>query len=96
MSYSRTLPNKHMEKIVETIAKFNISALLVIGGFEVENKTQPFKEPELNYFYINLQCQCYIKVVFNLPLGDFQRGTKVYCSCLKPGVATMSSASPCV
>lgn len=29
-----------MEKIVETIAKFNISALLVIGGFEVEYKTQ--------------------------------------------------------
>ncbi|CAJ1079223.1 ATP-dependent 6-phosphofructokinase%2C liver type isoform X2 [Xyrichtys novacula] len=30
----RTLPNKHLEKIVETITKFNISALLVIGGFE--------------------------------------------------------------
>ncbi|XP_056286167.1 ATP-dependent 6-phosphofructokinase, liver type [Pseudoliparis swirei] len=30
----RTLPEKHMEKIVETIRKFNISALLVIGGFE--------------------------------------------------------------
>lgn len=35
MSYFRTLPNKHMEKIVETLAKFKISALLVIGGFEV-------------------------------------------------------------
>ncbi|XP_059198960.1 ATP-dependent 6-phosphofructokinase, liver type isoform X1 [Centropristis striata] len=30
----RTLPNKHMEKIVETISKFSISALLVVGGFE--------------------------------------------------------------
>lgn len=26
-----------MEKIVETIRKFNISALLVIGGFEVQD-----------------------------------------------------------
>uniref|UniRef100_A0A3P8VQB6 6-phosphofructokinase n=1 Tax=Cynoglossus semilaevis TaxID=244447 RepID=A0A3P8VQB6_CYNSE len=30
----RTLPNKNMEKIVETIAKFKISALLIVGGFE--------------------------------------------------------------
>lgn len=50
----RTLPNKHMEKIVETIVKFKISALLVIGGFEVERKTQLFKEPELKSLYIHL------------------------------------------
>lgn len=31
----RTLPDKNMAKIVETITKLNISALLVIGGFEV-------------------------------------------------------------
>ncbi|XP_028992849.1 ATP-dependent 6-phosphofructokinase, liver type [Betta splendens] len=30
----RTLPEKFMEKIVDTITKFSISALLVIGGFE--------------------------------------------------------------
>ncbi|KAK5890453.1 hypothetical protein CesoFtcFv8_013971 [Champsocephalus esox] len=30
----RTLPNNNMEGIVETIRTFNISALLVIGGFE--------------------------------------------------------------
>uniref|UniRef100_A0A3Q3VTT5 ATP-dependent 6-phosphofructokinase n=1 Tax=Mola mola TaxID=94237 RepID=A0A3Q3VTT5_MOLML len=30
----RTLPKEHMENIADTIAKFNISALLVIGGFE--------------------------------------------------------------
>ncbi|KAM9343337.1 ATP-dependent 6-phosphofructokinase, liver type [Pholidichthys leucotaenia] len=30
----RTLPKQHFEKIVETITKFNISALLVVGGFE--------------------------------------------------------------
>ncbi|CAN9497840.1 unnamed protein product [Ophioblennius macclurei] len=30
----RTLPSKNMEKIVETIAKYEISALLVVGGFE--------------------------------------------------------------
>lgn len=35
----RTLPNKHMEDVVETIRKYKISALLVIGGFEVKNKT---------------------------------------------------------
>ena len=32
----RTLPSAFMEKIVETISKFSISALLVIGGFEVQ------------------------------------------------------------
>lgn len=36
MSYFRSLPDKDMEKIVQTITKFDISALLVIGGFEVE------------------------------------------------------------
>lgn len=55
-----------MENIVQTIAKFNISALLVIGGFEVKNKTPPFEELELDYLYINLKVQCYIKEVFNL------------------------------
>lgn len=53
-SYFRTLPSKHMEKIVENIGKFNISALLVVGGFEVKNKMQPIKDPGLNYLYINL------------------------------------------
>lgn len=43
-----------MEKIVENIGKFNISALLVVGGFEVKNKMQPIKDPGLNYLYINL------------------------------------------
>lgn len=32
---SRTLPKTCMEKIVENVRKFNIQALLVIGGFEV-------------------------------------------------------------
>lgn len=40
-----------MDNIVETLAKFKISALLVIGGFEVKPKTSPFKEPEVNYLY---------------------------------------------
>lgn len=35
ISVFRTLPSKYMEKIVNTISKLNISALLVIGGFEV-------------------------------------------------------------
>lgn len=43
-----------MEEIVQTIVKLNISALLVIGGFEVEYKAQPFKRPELSHLYINL------------------------------------------
>lgn len=37
-----------MENIVETIRNFNISALLVIGGFEVKNNTIVFKEIEMN------------------------------------------------
>lgn len=31
----RTLPAKHADKIAEQIRKYNINALLVIGGFEV-------------------------------------------------------------
>lgn len=53
-----------MDNIVETLAKFKISALLVIGGFEVKLKTSPFKEPEVNYSYIPLKGQCYPKEVF--------------------------------
>lgn len=33
--FLRTRPAKIMEKIVENISKFGITALLVIGGFEV-------------------------------------------------------------
>lgn len=35
VSHCRTLPKSYMEKIVENIRKYNIHALLVIGGFEV-------------------------------------------------------------
>lgn len=48
MSCVRTLPSKHMENIVETIRKYNISALLVIGGFEVKINTAVFEELEPN------------------------------------------------
>lgn len=35
ISYFRTLPAKHLDKIAEQIRIHNINALLVIGGFEV-------------------------------------------------------------
>lgn len=31
----RTLPAKHIDKIAEQMRKYNINALLMIGGFEV-------------------------------------------------------------
>lgn len=36
--HRRTLPKTCMEKIVENVRKFNIQALLVIGGFEVRGE----------------------------------------------------------
>lgn len=34
----RTLPSKFMDSVAQTVSKFNISALLVIGGFEAKKR----------------------------------------------------------
>lgn len=49
-----------MEKIVETIGKFNISALLIIGGFEVYYKAQL----SICVFIYNVSVSIYLCVTY--------------------------------
>lgn len=78
--FFRTLPQTNMEKIVENIVKYNISALLVIGGFEVKLS----------------RIALVFSVCDFVEFCRFSRGMKVCSNCTKPAATTMSSASPCV
>lgn len=71
----RTLPNKHMEKIVETIAKFNISALLVIGGFEAYAGVLQLFEARGRYDELCIpMCVIPATISNNVPGTDFSLG----------------------
>uniref|UniRef100_A0A8C4HDK5 ATP-dependent 6-phosphofructokinase n=1 Tax=Dicentrarchus labrax TaxID=13489 RepID=A0A8C4HDK5_DICLA len=71
----RTLPNKHMEKIVETIAKFNISALLVIGGFEGYEGVLQLFEARSRYDELCIpMCVIPATISNNVPGTDFSLG----------------------
>uniref|UniRef100_A0A8C4H6U6 6-phosphofructokinase n=1 Tax=Dicentrarchus labrax TaxID=13489 RepID=A0A8C4H6U6_DICLA len=82
----RTLPNKHMEKIVETIAKFNISALLVIGGFEGYEGVLQLFEARSRYDELCIpMCVIPATISNNVPGTDFSLGadTAVNAGCDK-------------
>ncbi|AWP12997.1 putative 6-phosphofructokinase liver type [Scophthalmus maximus] len=71
----RTLPNKHMEKIVETISKFNISALLVIGGFEAYEGVLQLFEARSRYDELCIpMCVIPATISNNVPGTDFSLG----------------------
>ncbi|XP_047456832.1 ATP-dependent 6-phosphofructokinase, liver type [Mugil cephalus] len=71
----RTLPNKHMEKIVETIAKFNISALLIIGGFEAYEGVLQLFEARGRYDELCIpMCIIPATISNNVPGTDFSLG----------------------
>ncbi|XP_042350138.1 ATP-dependent 6-phosphofructokinase, liver type [Plectropomus leopardus] len=71
----RTLPNKHMEKIVETITKFNISALLVIGGFEAYAGVLQLFEARSRYDELCIpMCVIPATISNNVPGTDFSLG----------------------
>uniref|UniRef100_A0A8D0ANM6 6-phosphofructokinase n=1 Tax=Sander lucioperca TaxID=283035 RepID=A0A8D0ANM6_SANLU len=71
----RTLPNKHMEKIVETIIKFNISALLVIGGFEGYAGVLQLFEARSHYDELCIpMCVIPATISNNVPGTDFSLG----------------------
>ncbi|XP_035532855.1 ATP-dependent 6-phosphofructokinase, liver type [Morone saxatilis] len=71
----RTLPNKHMEKIVETIAKLNISALLVIGGFEGYEGVLQLFEARSRYDELCIpMCVIPATISNNVPGTDFSLG----------------------
>uniref|UniRef100_A0A4W6FD58 ATP-dependent 6-phosphofructokinase n=1 Tax=Lates calcarifer TaxID=8187 RepID=A0A4W6FD58_LATCA len=71
----RTLPNKNMEKIVETIAKYNISALLVIGGFEAYEGVLQLFEARSRYDELCIpMCVIPATISNNVPGTDFSLG----------------------
>ncbi|KAF1382456.1 hypothetical protein PFLUV_G00143970 [Perca fluviatilis] len=71
----RTLPNKHMEKIVETITKFKISALLVIGGFEGYAGVLELFEARSHYDELCIpMCVIPATISNNVPGTDFSLG----------------------
>ncbi|XP_022596165.1 ATP-dependent 6-phosphofructokinase, liver type [Seriola dumerili] len=71
----RTLPNQHMEKIAQTIAKFNISALLVIGGFEGYRGVLQLFEARNHYDQLCIpMCVIPATISNNVPGTDFSLG----------------------
>lgn len=71
----RTLPRKHMEKIVETITKFSISALLVIGGFEGYEGVLQLFEARSRYEELCIpMCLIPATISNNVPGTDFSLG----------------------
>ncbi|KAF7708948.1 hypothetical protein HF521_018005 [Silurus meridionalis] len=71
----RTLPAKHVEKIAEQIRKYNINALLVIGGFEALECLLQLYEARNNYeeFCIPL-CMLPATISNNVPGTDLSIG----------------------
>ncbi|XP_061547426.1 ATP-dependent 6-phosphofructokinase, liver type [Phycodurus eques] len=71
----RTLPSKHMEKIVENMAKFSISALLVIGGFEAYRGVLELFEARGLYDELCIpMCVIPATISNNVPGTDFSLG----------------------
>uniref|UniRef100_A0A665WYT8 6-phosphofructokinase n=1 Tax=Echeneis naucrates TaxID=173247 RepID=A0A665WYT8_ECHNA len=71
----RTLPDKNMEGIAQTITKFNLSALLVIGGFEAYHGVLQLFEARAQYdeFCIPM-CVIPATISNNVPGTDFSLG----------------------
>uniref|UniRef100_A0A673CBV1 ATP-dependent 6-phosphofructokinase n=1 Tax=Sphaeramia orbicularis TaxID=375764 RepID=A0A673CBV1_9TELE len=71
----RTLPEKNMEKIVGTIKKFNISALLVIGGFEAYKGVLQLCEARAHYEELCIpMCVIPATISNNVPGTEFSLG----------------------
>ncbi|KAF3694945.1 ATP-dependent 6-phosphofructokinase, liver type [Channa argus] len=72
----RTLPDQNMGKIVETITKFGISALLVIGGFEGYEGVLQLFEARNRYEELRIpMCVIPATISNNVPGTDFSLGT---------------------
>uniref|UniRef100_A0A1A7W6V4 ATP-dependent 6-phosphofructokinase n=1 Tax=Iconisemion striatum TaxID=60296 RepID=A0A1A7W6V4_9TELE len=71
----RTLPAKNMEKIVENIANLNISALLIIGGFEGYEGVLQLYEARGHYDELCIpMCVIPATISNNVPGTDFSLG----------------------
>ncbi|XP_051787333.1 ATP-dependent 6-phosphofructokinase, liver type-like [Erpetoichthys calabaricus] len=72
----RTLPNTFMEKIVENIRKYNIQALLVIGGFEAYEGVLQLVEARGHYDELCIvMCVIPATISNNVPGTDFSLGS---------------------
>ncbi|XP_068196374.1 ATP-dependent 6-phosphofructokinase, platelet type-like isoform X2 [Antennarius striatus] len=71
----RTLPGKHLEEIAEQLRIHNISALLVIGGFEALESLLQLNEARANYeeFCIPM-CMLPVTISNNVPGTDLSIG----------------------
>lgn len=82
----RTLPNKHMENVVETIRKFNISALLVIGGFEGYEGVLQLFEARTHYEELCIpMCVIPATISNNVPGTDFSLGADTAVNAVMDG-----------
>ncbi|XP_056146101.1 ATP-dependent 6-phosphofructokinase, liver type [Lampris incognitus] len=71
----RTLPSKHIEKIVDTINKYKISALLIIGGFEGYEGVLQLFEARSRYDELCIpMCVIPATISNNVPGTDFSLG----------------------
>ncbi|XP_071373500.1 ATP-dependent 6-phosphofructokinase, liver type isoform X3 [Centroberyx affinis] len=71
----RTLPSKYMDKIVDTIRKYGISALLVIGGFEGYEGVLQLFEARSRYDELCIpMCVIPATISNNVPGTDFSLG----------------------
>ncbi|XP_061579650.1 ATP-dependent 6-phosphofructokinase, liver type isoform X2 [Cololabis saira] len=71
----RTLPNKNIEKIVENLGKFSISALLVVGGFEGYEGLLQLYEARGQYEELCIpMCIIPATISNNVPGTDFSLG----------------------
>uniref|UniRef100_A0A8C3JZX4 Phosphofructokinase domain-containing protein n=1 Tax=Calidris pygmaea TaxID=425635 RepID=A0A8C3JZX4_9CHAR len=72
----RTLPKTCMEKIVENVRKFNIQALLVIGGFEAYEGVLQLVEARGQYEELCIiMCVIPATISNNVPGTDFSLGS---------------------
>ncbi|XP_025070522.1 ATP-dependent 6-phosphofructokinase, liver type isoform X2 [Alligator sinensis] len=72
----RTLPKTCMEKIVETVRKFNIQSLLVIGGFEAYEGVLQLVEARGQYEELCIiMCVIPATISNNVPGTDFSLGS---------------------
>uniref|UniRef100_W5MUA1 ATP-dependent 6-phosphofructokinase n=3 Tax=Lepisosteus oculatus TaxID=7918 RepID=W5MUA1_LEPOC len=71
----RTLPSSCMEKIVESISKYNIQALLVVGGFEAYEGVLQLAEARGRYDELCIvMCVIPATISNNVPGTDFSLG----------------------
>ncbi|GIX95397.1 ATP-dependent 6-phosphofructokinase [Caerostris extrusa] len=71
----RTLPDQHMEQIVEQLRKFKIQALLVIGGFEAFHSVLQFAEARKKFPELQIpMCIIPATISNNVPGTDFSLG----------------------